>query len=59
MIYRMTRFLRRFFGYETELDQKVQDALDFTVENYGTTLKDLARYDRGEKLSDEREPVTS
>jgi len=50
----MTRFLRRIFGFETELDRKVQDGIDFTIRNYGETLKDLARYDKGEPLSSPR-----
>lgn len=59
MICVMTRFLRRILGFETKLDQQVQDALDFTVKNYGESLRDLARYDRGEKLSEKREPAAT
>ncbi len=47
----MTRFFRRMFGIENKLDQKVQDGIAFTIRNYGETLKDLARYDKGETLS--------
>ena len=48
----MTRFIRKFFGFEPTLDQKVQAGIDFTIRNYGQTLKDLARFDKGEALSD-------
>ena len=55
MMSHMTRLIRRIFGFEPRLDDKVQDALEFTVRKYGKTLKDLARYDRGEPISDTRE----
>ena len=32
-------------------DKKVKDGIDFAIDTYGKTLKDLARYDRGEQLS--------
>lgn len=29
-------------------DEKAKEGINFTIEKYGQTLKDLARYDRGE-----------
>ena len=32
------------------LETKVQKGISFAIDHYGETFKDLARYDRGEKL---------
>jgi hypothetical protein len=36
---------------EKPTEQKVKAGIDFTIKTYGETLRDLARYDRGEQLS--------
>lgn len=33
-----------------ELEIKAQKGITFTIKHYGEALKDLARYDKGEKL---------
>lgn len=47
----MTRLLLKWFGFQTPLDRKVKEGIDFTVGKYGKTLKDLARYDKGEDFT--------
>lgn len=37
--------------FRTVVDEKVKEGIDFTLKNYAETLKDLARYDRGESFS--------
>ncbi|MES2213304.1 MAG: hypothetical protein V4473_00510 [Patescibacteria group bacterium] len=41
---------KREHDKKEELDTKVENGINFAIEKYGGTLKDLARYDRGEKL---------
>ncbi len=36
---------------EKELELKAKKGIDFTIANYSETLKDLAKYDRGEKIA--------
>ena len=40
-------------GAASAREKKVKEGIDFTIKRYGETLKDLARYDRGENLSSE------
>ena len=47
----MTNRILKWLGYQTPLDRKVREGIDFTVGKYGKTLKDLARYDKGEDFS--------
>ncbi len=55
----MKKFIQKFFFKkqvkptqltQKELELKVQKGISYTIKNYGGALKDLARYDRGEKL---------
>ena len=38
-------------GKFSSMDEKVKAGITFTIKTYGTTLKDLASYDRGENYS--------
>lgn len=58
----MKKFIKNLFSFrkqkeiknsqltKKELEVKVQKGISYTIKNYGGALKDLARYDKGEKL---------
>lgn len=52
---KLIRFITRRQSKDGEFratkEQKAKAGINFTLENYGKTLIDLARYDRGEKFS--------
>lgn len=51
------RFFSRFISSKdsesrsSKQSKRVDDAITFTLNRYGKTLTDLARYDRGEQLT--------
>jgi len=46
----MFRKSRKTGNFVTK-DQKAKAGIDFAIRQYGETLKDLARYDKGERFS--------
>jgi len=50
LFYKKAKEIKKTQLTKKELDSKVQDGISYTIKNYGGALKDLARYDRGEKL---------
>jgi len=50
---RETKHLERLgkFDASTDKNQKAIEAIHFTIQTYGETFRDLARYDRGEPFS--------
>ncbi len=57
--YASMKWLRKIFrakksektGDFRTVNQKAKAGIDFTIKNYGKTLVDLSRYDRGESFS--------